>query len=155
MQTDRPIPNKPFSLYPYNKAKLPPLPPIKRVDIYVRPEPVRYTVATTLRHRAAEKKRENGARKEPDYSELAAKTLIDASKPPSIIPKQTNTYRFRYKIGRDVPTVPCRFIEHVMLYRKPPFTNPRKNRLARFKFRNMAIKNVKKSKNDTISEPFS
>lgn len=126
---------KPFALFPYNRPKPLPLPPLKKINIPKEPlVPVQDTVSTKLKREATETML-NATRSEIDWAAVTEKSFQKASEPPKFKPKQTKTYQYRFKIKRDIPVVSCRFTEHVMMYKKPPFSipNPRPHCRPEFK----------------------
>lgn len=123
--TSPPFPyHKPFNFFYYNKPKPQPLPQRKKIDLSKEPKiPIQHTYATKLKKRATETAL---SAKKPviHYADLTEKSFQKATIPPKVRPRQTKTYQYRYKMKRDIPVVSCRFTEHVMMYRKPPFTVP-------------------------------
>jgi len=57
-----------------------------------------------------------------DYGSLNIETVKAITEDPNYLPRDTKTTQYRYKFVRDIPVVSCRFTEHVMMYRKPPFS---------------------------------
>lgn len=129
---------KPFHLFHYNKPKLPPLPKIKPVDYKAEPPvPVRLNYATKVRNKVIKEtynKIEDFRLKKIDGKMVTGD--------PEYIPRQTKTSQYRYKWVREVPVVSCRFTEHVMMYKKPPFTfqNFSDGTCGNYRLRRMKIK---------------
>lgn len=129
MSTTPPGPTyvKPFHLFRHNKPKLPPTPPRKKVDYRRKPKvPVRTTLATKLRNTTIQRithLRKNLSH--VDYKTLAKESAKKVTAIPKLIPRDSKTFEFRYKWVREIPVVSCRFTEHVMMYRKPPFVRER------------------------------
>ncbi len=134
---------QPFHLRYYNKPKLPPSPPMKRIDYKKAPKrPVRMNHATKLRKEVNQLAMKEEARPTSiDYQELTAKSLSTMTKPPSIAPNHTKTYQYRYKLGRDIPVISCYFTEHILMYKKPPFAYPRTDICGQFKMRKAVLIN--------------
>lgn len=133
---------KPFYLFHYNKPKQPPLKRKKDVDYRQKPEePIRLNNATKMRNKVIREymKRE----KEPfiDFRAISHETAKLILEEPEIVPRDTNASQFRYKWVREVPVVPCRFTEHVMMFKKPPFTYEKANGgCGKYRLRQMELK---------------
>lgn len=140
---------KPFHLYYYNKPKLPPLPKIKPVDYKAKPAiPVRTNYATKMRNKIIKET----THEQPDESFKSRPTGKMVIGDPEVVPRQTKTSQFRYKWVREVPVVSCRFTEHVMMFKKPPFVNQNVNNsectCGTFKLRKMHLDSPKAPKPD-------
>lgn len=113
---------KPFYLFHYNRPKSPPLPKIKPIKYKESPSiPVRMNTTTKLRNKVI---KEYSQREEHfvDYQTMAEQTGKNLTEEPEIEPRHNRTFQYRYKWIREVPVISCRFTEHVMTYKKPPFT---------------------------------
>lgn len=148
MPLDQAVANRPFSQYYYNKPKLPPSPPKKPVDYRQTPQtPINHTHTTKLRRRIIDELKEE-RRKPPEdelrgYQPLDEKTLQKLSRGPRVIPNPTTTFKYRYKLGRDIPVISCRFTEHMMMFKKPPFAALRVDTGNQFKIRRTKLVNEK------------
>lgn len=132
--------NKPFHLYSYNKPKPNPLVPIRPIKFRVVPSiPVHLNHATKLRRRNTETAHLERQKTEPTYRQLTTITMPRAIRTPSILPKHTKTYQYRFKLGRAMPVIPRRFAEHTMKFKKPPFRHARKDEYGRFKIHNKEV----------------
>lgn len=118
---------KPFYLFHYNKPKQPPLAKIKPVDFRAEPTiPVRMNFATKMRNTVI---KETATRKQPgdvDFKQTGRPIGKMVIGDPEVVPRQTKTSQYRYKWVREVPVISCRFTEHVMMFKKPPFTHQHK-----------------------------
>ncbi|KAK7574037.1 hypothetical protein V9T40_011228 [Parthenolecanium corni] len=138
---------KPFYLFYYNKPKQPPLKKVKHIDYKQKPDvPVRLNNATKMRNKVI---REYTTREREPYIDFkaltqeTAKAILDE---PKIVPRDTKASQFRYKWVRDVPVVSCRFTEHVMMFRKPPFTYEKASgQCGQYRMRTMELKAPEKS----------
>lgn len=114
---------KPFYMYHYNQPKLPPLKSPKPVDYNKEPDiPIRYNNATKMRNKVIKEYSMRELEPFVDYTTLSHETVKTVADDPSYLPRDTRTTQYRYKYVRDIPVVSCRFTEHVMMYRKPPFS---------------------------------
>lgn len=136
---------KPFHLFPHNKPKSLPEKRIKQPDFRIPPQiPVRLNYATKMRNKIIKEFNVLDCDEVPDYRKLSEK-VMEQNLPP-LPPAHTRTSQFRYKWTRDVPVVSCKFVEHVMMYNKPPFTyEGMKETCARFKLKKMKLKDLEKS----------
>lgn len=132
---------KPFYLFHYNKPKQPDLRKIKAIKFQAVPKlPIRMNNATKMRNKVI---KAYSSREEPfvDYGALSQETSKTITEDPENVPRDTKTSQFRYKWIREIPVVSCRFTEHVMMYKKPPFTHEKPGgRCGQYRLRNMMIK---------------
>lgn len=133
---------KPFYLFHYNKPKQPPLKEMKPVNFKKEPKvPVRMNNATRMRNKVIREYTKRETEPFIDYKTLSHETARTLLEEPKIIPKDTKASQFRYKWIREVPVVSCRFTEHVMMFRKPPFTYEKPTgHCGQYRLRNMEIK---------------
>lgn len=141
---------KPFHLYPYNRPSEQPLPAIKPIKLQKDPIiPVRWNRTMNLRTRIH---RDFLKYKKKRFWEFKVESRLPGEitiKYPRIETYHNRTSQYRYKWVREIPVVPCRFTEHVMTYKKPPFVNPVKlQRCGDFALRNYRIGSPKKSQMD-------
>jgi len=114
---------KPFHLYHYNRPKLPPLPSPKPINYNKEPSiPIKYNNATKMRNKVIKEYSTREMNPYIDYGSLNIETVKAITEDPNYLPRDTKTTQYRYKFVRDIPVVSCRFTEHVMMYRKPPFS---------------------------------
>lgn len=151
MPLDQAVANRPFSQCYYNLPKLPPLPPQKHVDFRQTPKtPINHTHTTKLRRRLIDSIRQEKKKPPQDeswgYRSLDKKKLERLLKAPPVAPRQTTTFKYRYKLGRDIPVIPCRFTEHMMMFKKPPFAQLRIDTANQYKIRRTRLVNEKQSK---------
>lgn len=133
---------KPFYLYYYNKPKQPPLRKVKPIKFEAVPTvPVRLNNATKMRNKVIKEYSLRDGEKFVDYRELSNETSKMLTEEPQYVPKDTKTSQYRYKWVREIPVVSCRFTEHVMMFKKPPFTYEKPTgRCGQYRLRNMMIK---------------
>lgn len=142
---------KPFYLYYYNRPKQPPLKKIKHIDYKQEPDvPVRMNNATKMRNKVIHDYTTREREPFIDFKALSHETAKAILEEPKIVPRDTKASQFRYKWVREVPVVSCRFTEHVMMFRKPPFTFEKANgQCGQYRLRNMEIKAPEKPTDDS------
>lgn len=134
---------KPFNLFHYNKPKQPALRTRRGpIDYKAQPKvPVRPTNAMKMRNKVIKKYMEQEADPYINFKELALESGKLITKDPEIIPRDTRASQFRYKWVREIPVVSCRFTEHVIMYKKPPFSYEKPcGCCGQYRLRNMEIK---------------
>lgn len=134
---------KPFNLFHYNRPKQPPLRTRKGpINFKAQPKvPIRTTNATKMRNKVIKEYMLREIEPYIDYKQLATESGKLITQDPTVVPRDTKTSQFRYKWIREVPVVSCRFTEHVMMYRKPPFSYEKPTgRCGQYRLRNMEIK---------------
>ncbi len=145
---------KPFYLFHYNKPKQPPLKKIKPINYKQKPTvPIRLNTATKMRNKVIREYSSREAEPFIDFRALSHETAKTLLEEPKIVPRDTKASQFRYKWVREVPVVSCRFTEHVMMFKKPPFTYEKPTgRCGQYRLRNMEIKAPEKEVEETVVE---
>lgn len=152
---------KPFYLFHYNRPKSPPLPKIKPINYKEKPAiPIRMNYATKLRNKVIKAFNQRDNESVVDYKAMAKETGKALKKQPEVELRPTKTFQYRYKWIREVPVVSCRFTEHVMTFKKPPFSFERPGiGCGHYRLRNMKIKSPEpevvetESKEQTVVMP--
>ena len=135
---------KPFNLFYYNRPKQTALKDRKGpVNYRTEPKiPVRSTNATRMRDKVIKEYMQPPI----DAFEELRQRLMESGKlvlqEPDVLPRDNKTSHYRYKWARDIPVVSCRFTEHVMMYKKPPFTYEQRldQCCGQYRLRSMEIK---------------
>lgn len=135
---------KPFNLFHYNKAKQPDFKQRKGpIDYRAAPKiPIKWTNASKMRSKVIKQYMETNIDPFEDLRDRLTESGRLILQEPEVIPRDNKTSNYRYKWAREVPVVSCRFTEHVMMFKKPPFTYDlfTQKRCGEYRLRNLEIK---------------
>ena len=135
---------------------MPPLRQIKPINYNKEPKiPIKYNNATKMRNKVIKEYTMRDMNPFIDYVNLSHETVKAITEDPNYIPRDTKTTQYRYKFVRDIPVVSCRFTEHVMTFRKPPFSFEKPNEpgtCGRYKIRKMMLYEPQKTFEEEVED---